>query len=103
MSNDNIVQFPTKSVPLRVDKELDLASFVMPDLLQTLQDSGIDINEEKFIEDLDVIFNLLYAMIVRNVGDHHALHPVLEDIYVFMNEESDTDDYAELEFDDDDQ
>jgi hypothetical protein len=90
MAKDNVVEFPFDRIsnPLagkdpvyQLDHELDVTREVMTAIIQTLQEYQYYASKDaKIFEDLGIIFNLVYAMLLRYDNEHHDWHEMMDEI-----------------------
>lgn len=92
MNNDNVIPFPFGEIrnPL-VDPgtptEMDIASDALYEVLVILIDAGYNVKDNpKLQEDLGLILNLLYAILIRTKGQEHFLHMIMDELSEILRE-----------------
>lgn len=75
-----ILKFPIPEKKKEIDHELDMARELMNKIVLTLSEYRYDVNDPKMIDDLGVIYHMLYAMMLRNAGLQHHWHEMIDEI-----------------------
>ena len=89
-----ILQFKPKikTTNKGIDHNLDVARELMNSLVRTLNDYGYEIKYgDDTFKDLGIIYNLLYAMMLRQDGKEHSWHEMMNEILSEMNKRKDDD------------
>lgn len=83
----NIIQFPQKE---EIDVELNITKDIMKIVINEISQYGYNVipNDELF-NDIGVVFNIFYAILVRNAGQYHAWHPIIDEMILFMKDGED--------------
>jgi len=80
MDKSKIIKFPTPVKPQKMDHELDIARLLMQGIVTTLIEYRYDPTDEKMSDDLGLIYNMLYAMMVRADGEYHQFHDMMQEL-----------------------
>lgn len=87
----NVVQFPIKN---REDVELEITKDILKLIIAELGQRGILFDEDSpMFEDLTVIFNILYSVLLRNSNHYHPWQDALDEMLLSLK--SFYDDYEE--------
>lgn len=90
MSKNNVIDFGSrkkqvaallKAPQSKMDHELDMAREIMHGIVGTLAEYRYDpANDEEMINDLGVIYTMIYAMMIRADGEYHQFHEMMAEL-----------------------
>lgn len=76
-----IIQFKKAEEKPTMDHELDMARMLMQNMLTTLQEYRYYMTpEDKLFEDLSIVLNVTYAALLRQAGEDHQWHEMMDEI-----------------------
>lgn len=85
-----VVQFPYGEISNPIDDDhrdpiLDHAQEIIHEAVAKMYDLGYDVKDEKILQDLGVITNLLVGTLMRAYDRDHFMHEVLDELYAELD------------------